>query len=160
MESQTEWTQNENIFCKIVSKSPYVSFRKGNKLFSMVNRRKPVRKVRFCNVLTSCEMELPDWLFRTWRSTHQPIRLLDFQWRSNKNSRWFLAVGNFCKILFSFQKIKLLQILAKMDENNILDVGRTIELFDLSVEDQMLPHGSNPKGVGTFLKDSKRKLSA
>ena len=47
-----------------------------------------------------------------------------------------------------------------MDENNILDVGRTIELFDLSVDDQMLPHGSNPKGVGMLLKDSKRKLSA
>ena len=47
-----------------------------------------------------------------------------------------------------------------MDENNMLDVGRTIELFDLSVEDQMLPHGSNPKGIGPLLKDSKRKLSA
>ena len=47
-----------------------------------------------------------------------------------------------------------------MDEENILDVGKTVELFDLSVEDQMLPHGTNPKGVGIFLRDSKRKLSA
>ena len=47
-----------------------------------------------------------------------------------------------------------------MDEDNILDVGRTIELFDLSVEDQMLPHGSNPKGMGSLLKHSNRKLSA
>ena len=47
-----------------------------------------------------------------------------------------------------------------MDEDNILNIGKTIELFDLSVEDQMLPHGSNPKGMGSLLKDSKRKLSA
>ena len=35
-----------------------------------------------------------------------------------------------------------------MDEENILDVGKTIEIFDLQIDDAMLPEGSNPNGLG------------
>ena len=46
----------------------------------------------------------------------------------------------------------------QMDEDNMLDVGKTIEVFDLRVDDAMLPGGSNPFGRGAMIKYSKNKL--
>ena len=45
-----------------------------------------------------------------------------------------------------------------MNEDNILNVGLTVELFDLQVDEKMLPSGTNPRGVGRDLLYSSKKL--
>ena len=49
-----------------------------------------------------------------------------------------------------------------MNDNNIYNVDdsvfQTIEMFDLQVDDQMVPSGMNPRGVGYNFTDSAKSL--
>ena len=46
-----------------------------------------------------------------------------------------------------------------MNPNKDEQVAKTVKIFDLQVEQQMLPKGSNPVGRGNLLKNSERGLS-
>ena len=46
-----------------------------------------------------------------------------------------------------------------MDPVNGIDVKETIKMFELQVEEQMLPQGTNPIGLGNLLTTSEHGLS-
>ena len=67
--------------------------------------------------------------------------------------------GNFENLILQIQFFEFNSTKPIMDPVNRIDVKKTIEMFELQVDEQMLPQGTNPIGLGNLLNTSEHGLS-